>query len=306
MGGSGSRWPTPDPTKDLRRLQAAESLSLSEEFEVEANASLGDLLRVYNDRDAAAVERHLQEIQDSLESALEGDLTLRMGGSVARHTYVDGLSDVDALVLVQDTELADASPEQVREFLAERLSRRFPRTNIEVGRMAVTVHFADIDIQLVPALKSGERVMVGTSRGDAWASIDPRAFARRLTEANNKSGRLLVPVVKLAKAIIAGLPESQRISGYHVESLAIDVFNFYEGRSSLRAMLRHFFESASKRVLHPMPDLTGQSVHVDDDLGPARSTARRVVGDSLERVARKMASADAAGDPEMWRQIVEG
>jgi hypothetical protein len=112
-----------------------------------------------------------------------------------------------------------------------------------------------------------------------------------------------VPAIKLAKAIIDRLPERQRLSGYHVESLAIEAFRGYSGPLETKAMLNHFFREASSRVLGHIRDRTGQSVHVDEYLGDAGSLERRVVSDALARTARRMANADAHENIDEWRRL---
>lgn len=52
----------------------------------------------------------------------------------------------------------------------------------------------------------------------------PENFQMALSERNEQCGGKLVPTIKLAKAVIGSLPEKQRLTGYHVESLAIAAF----------------------------------------------------------------------------------
>ena len=77
-----------------------------------------------------------------------------------------------------------------------------------------------------------------------------------------------MPLVKLAKAVMADFPESYRPSGYHVESVAVEAFARYSGPKNYKAMLHHFFERGSGLVLGPIQDSTGQSLNVDENLGP--------------------------------------
>ena len=112
-----------------------------------------------------------------------------------------------------------------------------------------------------------------------------------------------MPTIKLAKAIIGQLPESQRLSGYHVESLAIAAFRGYDGEKTTSAMLPAFFEKARSLVLSPIRDSTGQSVHVDGYLGAANNEQRQAAGHVLGRIARRMRNATAAGSTEQWNDL---
>jgi hypothetical protein len=68
-------------------------------------------------------------------------------------------------------------------------------------------------------------------------------------------------------------------------------------------MLPAFFERARELVLTPIRDSTGQSVHVDEHLGPANHDARVVLSHVLGRIARRMRNASAAGSAAQWRAL---
>jgi hypothetical protein len=88
-----------------------------------------------------------------------------------------------------------------------------------------------------------------------------------------------------------------------MESLGIAAFKGYDGEKTPAAMLAHFFESASKLVLSPIRDRTGQSVHVDDYLGSDMSDSRQTLGHVLGRISRRMQNATAASSTEQWKGI---
>ena len=272
-------------------------------YEASVNQTLQGYLSNANDRDTEAIGRHLGEIESALGKILSGSVDLRFGGSVAKHTYVDGLSDVDALVLLDSCELADKPPPEARARFAQRLRERFPSTDVREGRLAVTIAFTDAEIQILPAVSCGDRVRVANSEGDDWSEVNPKAFARALQAANAAHAAKLVPTIKLAKALISEFPEQQRLSGYHVEALAIRAFEGYSGPHDLKSLLRRFFHSAAEVVLSPVEDVTSQSHHVDEYLGAAASLERRIVSDALARTARRIDNADARKSLSDWRSL---
>jgi len=170
------------------------------------------------------------------------------------------------------------------------------RATVSHGRMAVTVEYGDrMQIQLLPTVRTkAGKLQVPSSRGEGWSQIDPRRFQEALKRRNEQCGRKLVPTIKLAKAVIGTLPESQRLSGYHVESLAIAIFRDYQGPMATPTMLPTFFEKAKTAVLAPIRDSTGQSIHVDGYLGSEKSEARVNAGHILGRLAKRMWNATAA------------
>jgi hypothetical protein len=202
MGGSGGGYFSGDPRKAIRELQQSQDATDNKEFDAEANQALGALLADFNNRDIEAINRHLKAIRDALQEELkEGTLDLRFGGSVGKRTYVEGLSDIDSLVFLDNCALSDAAPSEAKAYLARRLREEFPRDTVDVGRLAVTIDFHDTEIQLLPAVSCRGSVKIPDSRGDDWATVRPKEFARALSTVNEECGGKVVPVVK---------PSSQR------------------------------------------------------------------------------------------------
>ena len=279
MGGSGRGTTFSHRTPaDLRKaVRLAEDNSTVKEFELALATTLGSLLSEVNQRDHQQVKERLDDLKSLLQSEIEGSFDTVFGGSVAKHTYVDGLSDIDSLVMLNDSDLEKHSPQRALERMANILATSAPAgSTVSHGRMAVTVDYGDgMVIQLLPAIRGEDgQVHVPSSRRDAWSQINPITFKEALTRRNAECGNKLIPTIKLAKAINGELPESQRLSGYHIESLAIAAFRNYEGENSTSAMLPTFFERAKDLVRTPIKDSTGQSIHVDGYLGPAESSAR--------------------------------
>lgn len=303
MGGSGGGYFRSDPEKIKKKLRDSEANTENTAYEAQVASLLSDLLANLNGRDYEATNLHLSEIKKAIEMDIDGTVDLLFGGSVAKHTYVDGLSDIDSLVILNDTELANKTPTAVKQYFAERLKERFPQTDIKVGNMAVTLKFSDAEVQLLPAVKSGENLKVADRTGQGWSRIRPKAFSEKLSGANQNAGSKVVPVIKLAKAIISNLPKKQQISGYHAESIAVNAFKAYSGDVKPKEMLKHFFSEASKTVKKPIRDSTGQSIHVDDYLGSANSLERRIVSDAFDRVNRRLKNADNFGSVGEWQKL---
>ncbi|MCC7004142.1 MAG: nucleotidyltransferase [Gemmatimonadaceae bacterium] len=276
------------------------------EYASEANGVLSNLLASFNSRDVQAHAALIERVKDALNCDDLSVIALQFGGSVAKHTYVDGLSDVDMLVQLEHSEHLDQTPEEVKEIFEGQLSEKFGSANVSVGKLAITVRFDDSELQLLPAIRRGDSIVIADATGGEWSRIDPKRFTQILTRVNGENAGKVVPVVKLAKAIVGELPERQRISGYHAESLAVKVFRDYDGPKTLKDMLRHYFEASKDAVLSPIRDRTGQSVHVDEYLGRERSLERRVVSDAFDRIARRMAAADSSVDASVWGGLFGG
>lgn len=305
-GGRRSRWLGSSNAESLQdKLRRAEDEARSEVFDTEVEQAIGDLLASYNDRDTEAVGDILDAVKSELADEFEMAIELRFGGSVSKHTYVDGLSDVDALVLLHATDVGDQTPVSLRSLLAERLRARFGASAIKEGHLAVTLTEKGQEVQLIPAIKADDHVKISNSTGDGWSSIRPRLFSEMLTKANAEMNGKLVPSIKLAKGIIAALPEQQKLSGYHTEVLAVSVFDGYTGAKTNKAMLRYFFEKLPEAVRTPRRDVTGQSVYLDEYLGARDSVARRIVADAMERISRRIRNADGAQSVPLWQDLMK-
>ena len=300
MGGGGGRY-FPHATSDLEKLiQESKKEADRERLDSDVNKLLREVLASY-ERDPATVQEHLGKISEILKDEADMEQFL-FGGSVAKHTYVDGLSDVDALVILRREELGEKSPSAVLNSFHKSLQNRLTYdtvSSVTRGKMAVTVTYRDgTELQLLPAVQIGAKVAIPNAEAKAWNETNPRVFQRTLTKANNRLNCSLVPAIKLVKSIIADFPEQKRLTGYHVESLALEAAKGYRGAKTVKSLVLHIFANASKRVLHPIGDVTGQTRAVDSYLGKPNSTRRRIAADALAGVARRL---NAATSVDQWK-----
>lgn len=300
MGGSGGNLPS---FSDVKKMLEDQNSDVREQYNSKVNQLLVSELSTY-ERNATLINDYLDEILEILSEDFEESLDLRFGGSVSKHTYVDGLSDVDSLVIINNCELSDSTPEKALKYFEQKLKSYFPSHEVTKGRLAVTIKRGDIEIQLLPAIKCKVNLKISNYNGKDWSLIKPKEFANALTRVNEKCGYRVVPIIKLVKSIIDQYPEKQKISGYHIESLAIDIFKNYEGKNSRKEMLTYFFKHAPSKVLSPIKDKSGQSIHVDDYLDEENSFKRRWVSDALNRTLRKIEYADLHNFFDEWKSIL--
>ena len=249
---------------------------------------LREKLRDYNERDTDAINRHIRGLRQALQQTGNDVLPTRFGGSVSRHTYVDGLSDVDVLLTVNDSTLSGQAPRVVIQKMAELIQRRMPQTQVSAGNLAVTVRYADgHEIQVLPAIRTKSGVRIANPSRNQWSGVvHPERFAQKLTDVNQANSGQVIPAIKLTKALAHRLIRSDRdrITGYHIESLAIDAFKNYRGSTALKSMVSHLMDYSSGAVHQPIKDSTGQSRYVDDYVGPQGSAARQRAAANFQRM----------------------
>ncbi|MGC2832552.1 MAG: CBASS oligonucleotide cyclase [Candidatus Acidiferrum sp.] len=302
MGGSGGRnffiGRNPDQVKvDLRK---EEEKTHDQAFDTQIAERLGEFLGDANRRDATATSAAIDEIKNALGADIEGTVDPILGGSIRKRTYVDGISDIDTLLILRDPKLKSLSPQEVLAYFEQKAREELSDWEVSRGKLAITLRKEGMEIQVLPAVRGEGKTQIPSARGDRWSDINPEGFFRKLTETNQKLGGKVVPVIKLAKIINSQQPEALQLTGYHVESLAIESFKTYSGPLNPKAMLEHFFDTSRALVLVPIRDKTGQSVHVDAYLGPAKSKNRNEVSAALDRIHRRMKNADVLHSEDQW------
>ncbi len=302
-GGGGARYTGPTSEEILKKVDQAREKE-KERLNGQVNELLEDLLTRFNDRNTEKVSERLDHINELLGEAAELD-SLLLGGSVAKHTAVNGLSDVDALVILDRQSVSGDSPESLIDTFHDLLWDKLPRSQVEgvnKGRLAVTVKYHDgEEIQLLPALRSGQTLSIAAADGQSWHDTKPRTFQRALTSANARMNQALVPTIKLVKSIIADLPPQKQLTGYHIEALAVDAAKNYDGPKAPRTLLLHTLEHSATRILRPISDVTGQSRTVDTYLGDADSLRRRNTSQALSGIKRRL---EAAATLAQWRTVL--
>lgn len=308
MGGGGGGWPADiSPMQAEKYYQETKSETEQNEFNQKVCKMLDDYLVRFNDRNADDIQKKLEDIKKAIQGEVEGTVDLRYGGSIDKHTYVDGLSDIDSLVILNKSDLADKTPERVKDYFLSELSDKLKGQGVDVseGKLAVTVKFKDgTEIQLLPAIRTSEGVKIPSVLGNKWSSvITPQKFAEKLTDINTKLNGKVVPTIKLIKAINSQFSEQKQMTGYHIESLAIEAFKSCNGNENSKELLSQFFGEAKELVKTPIKDKSNQSIHVDDYLGKKDSESRKLLSYQLDFIYRKINNANNACSEKMWQDI---
>ena len=236
-------------------------------------------LAQYTRRNTQTVTQRLESLCGFLRQ--KGNVVqTKFGGSVRKGTYVTGLSDVDALLIVNQSSLVNQTPALVIEYVRDTIQNRLRQNTVSAGNLAVTVSYSDgTEIQILPAIRTNSGgVRIADPGSTQWSNVArPDDFAEKLAEVNTARNGRVVPIIKLAKAMADCFitRPGRKMSGYHIESLAIDAFKDYQGPLDPKTMLVHLLEHSMEAVKNPIVDSTGQSRHVDEYLGQADSNLRK-------------------------------
>lgn len=264
------------------------------------NRRCEELLARYSDRNNVNIRRHIEGLCAVLRR--EGNVVQAIyGGSVSRGTDVNGISDVDILLVVNQSSLINQPPSRVIDYVKETLKRHLSGNPIRAGSLAVTVRYADdIEIQILPAVRTSTNgFRIAQPGSTQWSNIVlPDRFAEKLMEVNQRNGSRVLPTIKLAKAIADCFVTrpSRKISGYHMEALALKAFENYQGPRDPKSMLVHLFGNSITAVMTPIKDATGQSTTVDENLGEAGSSLRQRASTYFGQMRGKVNSCRNASD----------
>ena len=303
MSGSGGNFRPRTARQTQQRIQSMERETDFRDYEADVCRRLSDFLRDYNQRDASVINERLSQITEILSDYLESSITTRFGGSVSKHTYVDGISDVDCLLLLKPSQFSAESPQQLLQEL-EGIIREVMRNQATVERtpLSLKVIFSDgPELQLLPALPTATGLRIPTYESDEWSQvIHPDQFTNSLTTVNQKQNGNVVPAIKIIKPAIENLSLNPKIKGYHIEALAVRIFQDYSGELNTKAMVQHFFERASDLIKTPIRDQTGQSNYIDDHFGPRNSEIRENTSKVLRDLVNRLNQADADCSTTDW------
>lgn len=181
MGGSGGVFSGSNrsPEKVAEKLKSDALVSASK-FESTLAKTLNTLLVNYNSRDTDSVKEKLVDIKQALGVAFDCSVDTLFGGSVAKKTYIDGLSDVDSLLVFPDDR--DMLPHNLLKKIEKILNSKLGKgVEVSTGNLAVTITYKNgPDIQIIPAIQKGKHIQIPNFEADTWSKIDPvSVFFRR-------------------------------------------------------------------------------------------------------------------------------
>lgn len=304
MGGSGGGGGyIPSSSDNVRRKIEEARQKERVHLDNEINQFLQSELAIYNERDAELTRERLGEITGLLGESNQID-NLLFGGSVAKHTYVDGLSDVDALVVLDRKDSQGLSSDTVLDEFFLKLDQSLPRKeilSIRRGDLAVTVQYKDSsEVQLLPAIRVGDELKIPDSSTTGWNKTNPKIFQKQLTNQNERLNGMLIPTIKLVKSLVSDLPKQQQLTGYHIESLALDAAKDYHGPMTPKVMLSFILDHTASRARTKIKDASGQSQHVDEYLGESNSARRILASQAIAGLKRRL---DAATSITQWKAM---
>ncbi|HEX8704771.1 MAG TPA: nucleotidyltransferase [Myxococcaceae bacterium] len=249
------------------------------------------------------VTKQYQEMQKQLRERL-GPQTDFLSGSYSRNTSIRPLHDIDIFVvmgaagvappLTMDSLMGQSrrgtTPDEALKQVRQALKEAWPNKDLPILQ-AHSVHTefsgSGIAFDVVPAFEfpGGKGYLIPERESGQWIHTNPKVHEALSTQANERSGKYLKPLLKLVK-----LWKSRHAAGllrsFHLEVMSYDAFaskpdGYLQG-------LEILFSHLAQRVMRPCPDPAKLGPDID---GRMSDTQREEARKRLESASRQVSLA---------------
>lgn len=201
--------------------------------------------------DIKKVQVHI-ELREKLETKLEfkgkdDDETYSfLTGSYSRNTAIRPPKDVDFFIVLNDKKYSDLKPSELLNLLEKILKEILPDKTLFQQTHSVTIEYdEEFSIDVIPAFEINSKLYKiphVSENSDIWLESNPKIHGEKLTEANDTTSGLLVPLVKLLKAWKRD--KCSYVKSFHLELLVIEIINNSEVESYANG-INLFFDNAN-------------------------------------------------------------
>ncbi|MCE1176224.1 MAG: nucleotidyltransferase [Burkholderiales bacterium] len=146
-----------------------------------------------------------QKFRDS-ESTTANTLQV---GSYGRYTGIKGISDLDMLYIMPESEwinYKDGKQTQLLNGVRDAIKARYPKTDVRVDRLVVTVTYTNFHIEVQPVFEEFDAEgntqfkYPDTYNGGSWKITKPRQEMQAIRELNVQKNKNLRSLCKMARA----------------------------------------------------------------------------------------------------------
>jgi hypothetical protein len=223
------------------------------------------------------VSRQHTMVREELRQRLKSKTDF-LSGSYSRNTAIRPLHDIDLLTVLGEAHGTPAeAPDAVLKRVRQALKEAWPNKDFPILQQH-SVHLgftgSGIEFDVVPAFEQvGQSAYFIPQRETGrWIRTNPRKHQERSTEANERAGKKLKPLLKAVKHW-QRQQSSSPLGSFHLEVMSYEAFpqppqGYLEG---LEALFTHL----SQRVLRACPEPAGLGPDVDARLSPTQREAAR-------------------------------
>lgn len=197
--------------------------------------SINDLIENISvtDRQEVNIEASFENLKTQLTKE-ESGLSVKevfLNGSYERDTIIRPLDDIDLFAIIDESEYCsygiDPNPQTVLTSFKNYLNGLNDyKDKVKQSRPCVTVVLSDKDFDVLPSLRKSGALYIPNEALDGWIFTDPKTISTNLNEVNKRRSYKVKNIVKAVKHWKR--ENKQNIPSFHVEEIAINIFNLYD------------------------------------------------------------------------------
>ena len=201
--------------------------------------SINDLIENISvtDRQEANIEAAFENLKSSLTNEDNG-LSVKdvfLNGSYERDTIIRPLDDIDLFAVIDESDYCingiDPKPQTVLTNFKNYLNGLNDyKDKVIQDRPCVTVVLSDKDFDVLPSLRKSGALYIPNEALDGWIFTDPKTLTNSLFDVNKRRSYKVKDIVKAVK--YWKRENEQNIPSFHVEQVAINIFNLYDFTNS--------------------------------------------------------------------------
>lgn len=200
------------------------------------------------DRQEANIDASFDNLKANLMEE-ESGLSVKevfISGSYQRDTIIKPLNDIDLFAVIEYDDYMEnggkPNPKTVLTKFKNYLNDlRDYKDKVKQDRPCVTVCLSDKNFDVLPAIRESGALHIPNADLSGWVFTDPKTHTESLNRINKQRGYKLKTIIKAIKHWKREY--KQNILSFHVEEVAINIFNIYNF-TNLEEGIRMWFEHA--------------------------------------------------------------
>lgn len=191
-------------------------------------------------------------------------------GSFGRNTGINGISDLDMLYIMPKSKWEDYKNNGQSKLLQstkDAILERYPRTEIKVDRLVVTVTYTDFYIEVQPVFEQddGSFYYPDTKNGGSWKTTKPKDEMNEISDLDKKKNQNLKKMAKMVRSWKN--KHGLEIGGLLIDTLSYNFFkqtDIYDSKSFnyYDELFRDFFFYMSELPRQDRYNAPGSNQHV--------------------------------------------
>jgi hypothetical protein len=227
-------------------------------------------------------------------------------GSFGRRTGIDGISDLDMLYLMPKTKwefYKNGKQLKLLQDAKEAISQRYPKTDVRVDRLVVTVTYSNFHVEVQPVFEEddGNFTYPDTKDGGSWKVTKPRLEMDAVASLDAEKNSNLRRLCKMARAWKN--KHGAGMGGLLIDTLAYNFLegtHYYDDKSYLYYdyLCRDFFKHLSELPRQERYHAPGSLQHVK-----VKKPFQRKAKKAYSLCLKAIESEDTKSANQKWKKV---